>query len=270
MVDREDKPNSGTMQFIGATWGEIYTIGTKKWRSKHMKTGNFNARLSSVPLRRHCFATYHYGALHRVLAYNTRDSNCIVFSVDLDKEKCYFRTVTISHRYRLNKKIQPNLALGVLGGCLCLYDNFYGGSIDIRVMKENDVWESWTTLFSIGIRHGLYQPISYLQNGALLMFNSLGNELIYYDHSGGLRFKYLKIDSLKSKFEVIAFTPSLISLKDILMDSNMKVSNINSRYDFFPLLFNQLAFFVSVLCILRLDITNPTIIFTSLHLIFYF
>ena len=153
---------------------------------------------------------YHCGALHWVLDDNSTDSHCIVFSFDLDKEEYYSRSVTISPPSNPQLKMIHPLTMGVLGGYLCLYCNFGGNlqktHIDIWVMKENndDICdcECWTKLFSIDVKgYGIYQPISYLHNGALLMFNSLifanmGNQLIYYDNLEGSRFKYFKIDGL--------------------------------------------------------------------------
>ena len=100
-------------------------------------------------------------------------------------------------------------------------------------------WESWTKIFSIDIGSargscdGFYQPVLYLDNGALVMFNSPHNELVYYDESRGLRFKYFGARCRQPDIEIIFHTPnSFMSLKDIVKNAPVKFNalNVNSRY----------------------------------------
>ncbi|KAF7138386.1 hypothetical protein RHSIM_Rhsim07G0063400 [Rhododendron simsii] len=87
-------------------------------------------------------------------------------------------------------------------------------------MKDYGTQESWSKDYCIDTctdhgrwLHGLYEPMSYLRNGAILLFHRLGNAVVYYDPKIE-EFYFLKLRGIKSKFEAIAHTPSFISLKD--------------------------------------------------------
>ncbi|XP_059649211.1 F-box protein At3g07870-like isoform X2 [Cornus florida] len=124
------------------------------------------------------------------------------------------------------------VSMGILKGCLwiCEASNY----INIWVMKKYGVQESWTKLFAIDTINdprwsvGLYQPIKYLEDGAILMFHYFTSTLICYDPDGP-KLKYLKIHGTKMKFEAIVHSPSFISLKEAVVGDNAMVLNIYSR-----------------------------------------
>ncbi|XP_065870204.1 F-box protein CPR1-like isoform X1 [Euphorbia lathyris] len=127
-----------------------------------------------------------------------------------------------------------NVGMGVLGGCLCVCDSSNQSLICVWVMKKYGVEKSWTKVFEINmcycdiLLYGLYQPIKYMNNGALLMFNYPRSDLIYYDP----RKPVLKLFGdyhIESSIEIIAHTPSFMSLKDVLSGCNVEVLNVNSR-----------------------------------------
>ncbi|GMN27531.1 hypothetical protein TIFTF001_001681 [Ficus carica] len=122
---------------------------------------------------------------------------------------------------------------GVIEGCLCVYDPYVHDHIEVWVMKEFGVRESWTKLISTSILNDEapeyhYRPISLLNIGALLMFHRSQSDLMYYDDLRGLRYKHLEFIGNISEFEAITDIPSFNSLKDILMTANVEVLNINS------------------------------------------
>ncbi|CAK9142021.1 unnamed protein product, partial [Ilex paraguariensis] len=100
--------------------------------------------------------------------------------------------------------------------------------------KKYGVKSSWTRMSSIDSRTAewwscwLYQPISQLQNGPLLMFLNRESALIYYD-TKKKEWRYLKIYGIKSNCEAVAHIPSFISLKDAVIGNSGVVLNINSR-----------------------------------------
>ncbi|GMN27605.1 hypothetical protein TIFTF001_001727 [Ficus carica] len=132
-----------------------------------------------------------------------------------------------------------DLEVVVLGGCLCVYNCYANRPLDIWVMKDYGVCESWTKLISLDIvndqgstplpSYSLCKPNSYLENGALLIFDFVLNELTYHDKLSGLRFKHLKFHGIKSGFEAIAYTPSFTSLRDIVMAGYVEVWEVTTR-----------------------------------------
>ena len=72
------------------------------------------------------------------------------------------------------------------------------------------------------------QPDTYFENGASLMFRNFYNKLIYSNQEGS-KHKYFSVHGLLSRYEVIAYTPSFIRLKDILVADYSEVLNVNSR-----------------------------------------
>lgn len=212
-------PATAFSRRLGGSMAEIHTIGTDSWRSVEILA--FNRYFESNPV-------YLNVALHWIYG---KDGYKCIGSFDLEEEQFHsFSIPSPPHQQR------AYLKMGVLGGSLCVYYTDAYGHIDIWVMKDYGISESWTRLFSIDYASDLgppscfrCQPISYLNNGALLMFDPSLNDLIYYDELRGLRFKHLKFIGIKSIFNVIAYTPSFISLKDIAMATNVEVLNVNSR-----------------------------------------
>lgn len=207
---------------------EIHTLGTDSWRRVDISV----LKLRSI----HGFASYnrgpvyHEGALHWICEDD--DLKSIVY-FDLEEEQFHFYSIPSPPCQQ-----RGHLDMEVLGGRLCVCDRRADHHLDIWVV-DYGVCESWTKLISVDIVNchrstpcSVYssRPICFLGNGALLMFDNAWNELMYYDESRGLRLKHLKFHGNKSRFEVIAHTPSFISLKHIVMAGNVEVLNVDSRY----------------------------------------
>ena len=221
--------NDAVSLTLGGTTAKIHTLGTDSWRSLTISPDNHKLKFKDSP-------TYINGAIHWLLEdmIVNKDSNGMA-SFDMEDECFHFHSFPLPYS---QKGKGHYMNMGVLGGCLCVYINaFTYDHIDIWVMRDNmknGVCKSWTQLFSIhlGVDRGIgrYRPISYSNNGELLMFNSFENELIYYDRVRGINSKYLKAYSFEPNFEVITCTPSFISLKDLVTGSDVTVLNVNSRY----------------------------------------
>ncbi|XP_059649203.1 F-box protein At3g07870-like isoform X2 [Cornus florida] len=216
---------------------EIYTLGEGSWKSIGDAPFCYSKLLSP---------TYLEGCVHWLLCLESGGGSTVYivsFSFDNeqlqlfpspprenDKSDIYCAAIIAG----LSKK--PNVSMGVLDGCLCICDasGYDNDTIDIWVMKKYGVRESWTKVFSIdnqphqGRSRGLYQPINYLKNGAVLMFHYLKCVLICYDTERS-KFKYLKICGAESKFEAISYAPSFISLKEAIVGDNVAVLNMSSR-----------------------------------------
>lgn len=122
-------------------------------------------------------------------------------------------------------------------------------------MDENGNPDYWTKLFSIiyfeqllfdrGFPYDLesIQLLCCINNKAVVMLHGRHGEFKQYALEQGTRFKQLKFRGHKSVFEAITYTPSLISLKEIMRTGSFEVLNINSRYAFcFCMLYFSLNF----------------------------
>ncbi|KAL3506684.1 hypothetical protein ACH5RR_032066 [Cinchona calisaya] len=113
----------------------IYSLRTNSWRRIQDYQGGF---ISS------CSGVFVNGAIHWLVV--SRDGSSFswgVVSLNLATEN-------------YGEIIQPNygkgnfdLSLGVLEGCLCVFCNHYEIQLDVWVMKEYGVKESWTKLVNI-------------------------------------------------------------------------------------------------------------------------
>ncbi|KAK9284328.1 hypothetical protein L1049_023499 [Liquidambar formosana] len=123
--------------------------------------------------------------------------------------------------------------LGELGGCLYVCDCTPSDHVDLWIMKNYGVKESWTKDFVIEnliletshLDH--YEPIITLRSGEILMlFND--NSLVLYS-SMTKQFRFLNIFGVRSAFHAIALVPSFISLKQVAKGENLKVLNLKSK-----------------------------------------
>ncbi|CAN6709804.1 unnamed protein product [Malus baccata var. baccata] len=194
---------------------EVHTLGTGSW--KFVGTAPF-----FLSMLEH--TTYVKGALfyYESLGYT-------IYSFDLDTEK--FESVP-SPPIRLEKSW--TVSMGVLGDCLCLCDCDVL-RIKFWVLDDHGAQKIWRQKISVYTEncgrwpYGLYKSMNYLKNGALLMFHSRTNSFFYYHPRRYRKAIYLKIRGFKSDFEAISHVPSLISLKDILVGSDVQVLHIHSR-----------------------------------------
>lgn len=101
--------------------------------------------------------------------------------------------------------------------------------LDMCVIDERSVSGSSPEWISHDLSEGQLslKLLCSLDDGALLMFNGCSaNELICYDPpQGSLRFKRLRCAD-GDVSEVIAYTPSFVSLKDIVRQGNTEVLNV--------------------------------------------
>ncbi|CAL5409857.1 unnamed protein product [Camellia sinensis] len=176
-------------------------------------------------------ATYLNGTLHWFDINNTD----YIISFDFDNDEFKSFPPPPHERNNVCHSEKPNMSIGALRGQLCVCDSSYFEYIELWVMEKYGVQGSWTKQFSISKMtdhwrwlRGLYEPMSYLRNGAILFFHRMSNAVYYYDPKKW-ELIFLKLSGIKSRFEAIAHIPSFISLKDIVMGDNLAVSNIKSR-----------------------------------------
>lgn len=220
--ERTSYPITGKRGYYLDRMAEIHTLGTGSWK----KIGY--APWSSYKL---AFPTYLKGAIHWFFVAD--HNSCLIVSFNFSDEKFHYFPLPRYHSM-ISFRYMSRLSLAVLKGSLCICDASIYNPIEIWVMKEYGVEKSWTKIISIDMSCGerlpvgMYQPIGFLKDGALLMFHYPSCSLIYYDPKRS-EYKYFEIHGIKSKFEAIAHVPSFISLKDAVMGDGTTVQNIISR-----------------------------------------
>ncbi|KAG5551601.1 hypothetical protein RHGRI_009870 [Rhododendron griersonianum] len=131
---------------------EIYTLGEGPWRSLgrvpfHPDSQSFYASLSgALDWFNHSFYASLNGAFHW-LTFD-RASPDFIRCFDFDSER--FRVVCEPPEFGTHKKEFPNhMSLGVLGGSLSICDFSSPICVEIWIMKDYGIKESWTKEFVI-------------------------------------------------------------------------------------------------------------------------
>ncbi|KAF5180594.1 hypothetical protein FRX31_029818 [Thalictrum thalictroides] len=111
--------------------------------------------------------------------------------------------------------------LGIFEECLCIYQVNMDSYIDVFIMKEYGVKESWTKIFSINdlqiqnMRH--FEAICITNNGKLLVQWNHNDYLALYDPKhGGFKCGNIKIEGLSARSEYLSigtYVKSLVSLE---------------------------------------------------------
>ncbi|XP_065872091.1 F-box/kelch-repeat protein At3g06240-like [Euphorbia lathyris] len=195
---------------------EVHVLGTETWKD-----------LPFFPKStRKLFPTYFNGCVYWISS-----GPCSIISFDIEKE--FFKSSTappLEEKY----DIVSIVSMGVLSGKLCITGALDCDHMDVWTMEDRGGKKVWSKMLSINLDgdrwpRGSYQPIKYLNNGALLMFNSHKHAFIIYDEPYKCGFRYLKVRGMESKVEAISHIPTFVSLKHALSGHNVPVLNVKSR-----------------------------------------
>lgn len=162
---------------------EVYSLKTNSWR-----------RISNLPRFLRDFYDYLYhslfrkgygvlagGALHWVSPKSSTRSVIVAF--DLVAEEFYQLplpdSVNVSY-------VNVHVDVGSLEGCLCVFCFYNLVYVDMWMMKEHAVKESWTKLFSVQeptpTRSFLFlRPLGYSRNGVKLLLEVRREKLVWFD-----------------------------------------------------------------------------------------
>ncbi|KAG5554861.1 hypothetical protein RHGRI_012431 [Rhododendron griersonianum] len=172
----------------------VYALKTNSWR-----------RIENSPYDHSRFerqsGAFVCGALHWVARNGTED---VIVALGLEDEK--FQIVA-----------SPNLdcnsdRLCVLGGGLCVFvEQFYDpGCLDVWVMKEYGVRDSWTKFtVTCDNRYDSWRPLSLSRTGQFL-FNVEGYKLVLFD-TREKESKELVVHGCPAQFEAGTYVESLVS-----------------------------------------------------------
>ncbi|XP_059645943.1 F-box protein CPR1-like [Cornus florida] len=151
------------------------------------------------------------GALHWVMTRKPKSDKAILIAAfDLALEE--YRLVPQPDF--LDKNFQFNI--DTLGGCLCVNCNYAGVRVDIWVMKEYGVKESWTKLFSVAqpsmIRSFSYvRPLAYSKSGQEVLLERDSARLFWYDFRRKI-IRNIQIRGLERLVEANLCVESLVPL----------------------------------------------------------
>ncbi|XP_065872297.1 F-box protein CPR1-like isoform X2 [Euphorbia lathyris] len=201
---------------LGIPKAEVHILGTKTWKNIEF----FNQK---VPM------LLSPAYLNGFLYWSSDLQPLSIVTFDIEKER--FGSISAP---TLN---QPCHDVRVLGGELCICEVLESGVIHVWTMKDNGTGKVWSKVFSFDIRYSnpiqhyvSLQPIMYMNDEALLMFNSSEDVLVYMDPKEN-QLRYLNVRQFEGaiKVEAIAYIPSFVSLKHALSGQNVKVFNVRSR-----------------------------------------
>ncbi|KAA8543883.1 hypothetical protein F0562_021940 [Nyssa sinensis] len=156
---------------------QVHTLGTRSWRT---------IQKSPLLLCNASYTTFLNVVIHWLLGDHP-DSSDLICCFDVRDEE--FGSVSPPWTDYFDKD-RSIMSMGVLGESLCICDTSFN-SIDIWVMNEYGVQESWTKHFQINLEIDYYptficEPIKYLTNGELVVLIEQ-EDLVFYDPNRGHR-----------------------------------------------------------------------------------
>ncbi|KAK2640839.1 hypothetical protein Ddye_022602 [Dipteronia dyeriana] len=192
---------------------EILTLGTDHtWRSIGPVPGRLELKPSQALVN---------GALHWVTLFFhfTQGIRLRVISFDLTEEK--FRWIELPS---FDCTFASNCHLVALEGCLSAVHHLGDEGIDIWVMKEYEVEESWIKKYAIGMyvpaslveptRPHINKVVCILNMGKILLHCNNGAFVLYNPESE--QFNDLTISGLPKSFSTIVHVESLLLIEEIL------------------------------------------------------
>ncbi|KAF5474931.1 hypothetical protein F2P56_006783 [Juglans regia] len=163
---------------------------------------------SPLSLRRG-YGVFAGGALHWVLPPGF-GWDCQIVAFDLGVEE--FRIVPLPDH--VDQGFEMDLA--VLEGCLCLLFNYDNDYVDVWVMKEYGLKESWTKLFNVSQStlnraFGHVMPLAYSKSREKVLLEVDRDKLFWYDFRRR-RAKRVRIEGAPNSFSADIYVGSLVPL----------------------------------------------------------
>ncbi|KAF7831493.1 F-box protein interaction domain protein [Senna tora] len=208
---------------------EMHTLGTGNWKSVDIGIAPSGLR----------FPASVNGALHWLVSFSFGMRESIVrFNFELEKFERFPSPPCLLNGHGVMEF--EDISIGELNGCLYVCGIFDSCWINLWMMEEYGVEDSWTKIYTIDFGsnyfwpYGSYLPLKLFNKGAaILMYNSKYCLLFYHERRGS-GYKYLTVRGTRFNFEAFAHIPSLISLKDVVK-GDVEVQSVHSRCAAFKL-----------------------------------
>ncbi|XP_057491016.1 F-box protein At3g07870-like [Actinidia eriantha] len=190
--------------------GEVYTLGTGKWRS-----------IGTVPFLYdyYVYSVFLNGNIHWLICEEKSPESICSFDVEKELFQAFPAPPGLS-RGTLYK------SLGLLGGCLCVCDNSSDSDLVVWTMKEYGIKESWTKELVIRknsnlerLSYAIVTPMKVWKNGDVLMLWRDDVLFSYSPERKTLEEVHVPRDSAHVvtpfiTYEMLPHMASLLSLKD--------------------------------------------------------
>jgi F-box interacting protein len=194
---------------------EVYSLKNDSWR--RLPDYPYNLRYLRA------FAMLVSGALHWLVTSKAESNRTnLILAFDLGVEE--YRLVP---RPDFSDK-DCHMNVGVLGGCLTIYCSNYINRLDVWVMKDYGVKESWTKLFTAMEPFSILdpfwissfqdeRPVAYSKSGGEVLLEQFRMEdknqrLVWYDLKNNKKVKNVKIQGAPDKFHADICCGSLVPL----------------------------------------------------------
>ncbi|XP_043693195.1 F-box protein CPR1-like [Telopea speciosissima] len=154
---------------------KVYSLSTNSWRN-----------IGSIPFYfflRHDFGVFANSALHWVSKCEHDTTSSFILSFDLKDEK--FREVPLPDSIDNLAYDKFHMHLRVLGGQLCIFYNFFMIRVEIWVMKDYGVRDSWVKQFSIEQPSVMGSFLNFSIGNGEVLFRNNKSELVLYDPRRG-------------------------------------------------------------------------------------
>ena len=192
---------------------EVHTLGTDSWRS-----------IGEAPNIIHYSAlhgTVLNGALHWFVVNDDETSLCC-FNLDNEQFQPFPRPSQFAKCSKISHKMRRMMSMGVVKDQLFLCHPLNNSVLEIWVMGDYGISESWTRLHVIDLPINVTpKAIGFLDNGEILMSKFFYcQEILTLNHSDLISYNpkegsFRKITTnMKAEYQIVAYTPSFISLKD--------------------------------------------------------
>ncbi|XP_059287255.1 F-box/kelch-repeat protein At3g06240-like [Lycium ferocissimum] len=201
MISRYDHDNEVEPDILDM-FMDIYSLKNGSW--KRIKSSPYD---HAVP--EHANGVFVNGALHW-LASKKPDYSSVIGAFVLSDEEF----VEVPAPSSLDKDKFVFNKLVVLKGCLCMVDNVEGNRVDIWMMKDYGVEESWTKFCVDGIDfYDFLKPLCFMRDDEVVL-NVDGEKLMVYNLEEE-ESRDLEVDGLPDSFESAGtFVESLVSPAD--------------------------------------------------------
>ncbi|KAK6918769.1 E motif [Dillenia turbinata] len=199
---------------------EIYTLGSGSW------THIGNAPFGLGRLQTNAFLN---GTLHWV-GYEWKNE---IRGFDFGSKQ--FRIIPAPPNFVITENwLLPCVKVGVLGGFLIMCDaKACSGALEIWMMKDYGVHESWSKMFvidnivcdkQVGFRRwrwrNIYEPLCILKSGNILLLHKESNLLSYNPKSREM--KHLSSSIYEPGIRAVGIKPTFVSLKDVAEEETFR------------------------------------------------
>ncbi|GMN36497.1 hypothetical protein TIFTF001_006060 [Ficus carica] len=216
-------PFGGIGQQISRNKVEVYSVKSNTWKPVNDFPYHFHSWSESGVLVSNALHWVVYRELCIMLpSMTTCYGSSLIIAFDLVTGE--YREVPLP----FNKNNGVRMTVGVLGGSLCAIFNYLvrdiktnegysSDHVDMWVMKEYGVKESWTKLCTVGQRHVIgplnyVLPIAYLKIGNRVLMNHNGERFMWYDLETEMAENVIIFGSPYKSMKIVLCETSLIGL----------------------------------------------------------